>query len=280
MKNRQESTYSTEKNLETTLIDLAQKLDLAIDLNYLKNLVEKLKTELITPDTQILAFNQFLAEQLLAKYPYISAIGVSGGAATGGLALKRLFSNWQNEDFDAFSVIKTSPASIADVSVAGRKVNPVHVQLWSLANEVQNLIQQLKNEKSSFLVGFAQNFNLCETFNYKTRYVLDISGIAVEKVAEMIKEGYWFDFILFFLPISPQIVGEQCQKKFLAALSYLAETDYETWLEITTKLKKLWKEIKNFKAKYLGVNLSDEQLNILTDEWTKSFDELVDETNN
>ncbi len=268
--------------LESLLINTAEGKRLAYKREELIHLSQALKTNYLYPDQQTVAITQYLFESIAKKYSLIEAIGISGGNANGGTALKRVFSpSHLEEDYDAFAIVRHPPRHFQDVVINGRKVNPVHFQLWALSKDIQNTIELLKQTNNKLVKGLSQAFQLCDVINYSTSYVADIRNLDLQEIINMLLNNQWSSLVLFFLPTYPEEVGISCRNKVLESLRLLARSDPKRWKLITTLIKKQWREFRQFKPKYLlldATQLSVQEIEQLTDEWNRSFDELIDGT--
>lgn len=268
--------------LESLLINTAEGRGLAYKREELIHLSQALKTDYLYPDQQTVAITQYLLESIAKKYSLIEAIGISGGNANGGTALKRVFSpSHLEEDYDAFAIVSSPPRKYQDIDISGRKVNPVHFQLWTLSKDIQNKIELLKRTKNQLVNGLSDAFQLCDVVNYTTSYVADIRSLNLHEITSLLLSNQWSNLVLFFLPTYPEEVGISCRNKVLESLRLLAKSDPKSWKLITALIKKQWREFRQFKPKYLlldATQLSVQEIEQLTDEWNKSFDELIDST--
>jgi|GEM_PF-7026956 len=274
----------TQKSLtlESLLMSTAEARGLGYKKEELIRLSQALKTDYLYPDQKTVAITQYLFENVAKKYSLIEAIGVSGGNANGGTALKRVFSpSHLEEDYDAFAIVSSPPRKYQDININGRKINPVHFQLWVLSKDIQSAIELLKQNNNKLVSGLSDAFQLCETVNYTTSYVADIRSLSHQKIVQLLLSNRWSDLVLFFLPTFPEEIGISCRNKVLESLRLLARTDPERWMQISSLIKKQWREYRKFKPKYLLLNdeqLSQKEIEQLTNEWNEPFDKLIDKT--
>lgn len=199
-----------------------------------RELFRDLSEKIINPDPQYLKLTEYFYEKLSVEFPEIVACGLTGSGALGGAQLRREIGEMDDTDYDGFLVLKEGT---------------VYMTVHRAQIRASELLEELLNKKDKLVDGLPENFQFCNSINYREFYLQDLEGMTSEEVLQILDEKQPKVTLQYFFPTYPPQVGEENTRRIFEALN---SVPVPRWQYHANRLKDAWEEnIMTLKDKHI-----------------------------